>query len=215
VFVGAIGARPADLDRLIRRLRGKASERRFVYEAGPRGYSLYRYLTGKGLTCDVQALQALRGVQWVVGRINVPLQPRRLIMAPAAVGCSAAQTGSNSCRSSVPQAVALASFLSRSPRSPTRATISSGLRRSDAASDQNSLGSPGLGAVWISPSRRFMHTALADSNCHAYCDGRNQMPRPILIEAGAVLSGFIDHHVHDFFRQLCAKLMFMLDPFKI
>jgi hypothetical protein len=30
VFVGAIGTRHADLDRLIRRLRGKASELRFV-----------------------------------------------------------------------------------------------------------------------------------------------------------------------------------------
>jgi hypothetical protein len=49
VFVGAIGTRQADLDRLIRRLQGKAAELRFVYEAGPSGYGLYRYLTGKGL----------------------------------------------------------------------------------------------------------------------------------------------------------------------
>jgi transposase len=42
VFVGAIGTRQADLDRLIRRLRGKAFELRFVYEAGPSGYGLYR-----------------------------------------------------------------------------------------------------------------------------------------------------------------------------
>jgi transposase len=55
VFVGAIGTRQADLDRLIRRLQGKAPELRFVYEAGPCGYTLYRYLTKKGLACDVVA----------------------------------------------------------------------------------------------------------------------------------------------------------------
>jgi transposase len=55
VFVGAIGTRQADLDRLIRRLQGKASALRFVYEAGPSGYGLYRYLTGKGLACEVVA----------------------------------------------------------------------------------------------------------------------------------------------------------------
>ena len=55
LFVGAIGTRQADLDKLIRRLQGKASELRFVYEAGPSGYGLYRYLIGKGLACDVVA----------------------------------------------------------------------------------------------------------------------------------------------------------------
>jgi hypothetical protein len=38
VFVGAIGARQADLDRLIRRLQGKTAERRFAYGAGPRSH---------------------------------------------------------------------------------------------------------------------------------------------------------------------------------
>jgi len=55
VFVGEIGTRQADLDRLIRRLQGKASALRFVYEAGPSGYGLYRYLTKKGWPCDVVA----------------------------------------------------------------------------------------------------------------------------------------------------------------
>jgi transposase len=49
VFVGAIGPRQADLDRLIHRLQGKASALSFAYEAGPCGYGLHRYLTGKGL----------------------------------------------------------------------------------------------------------------------------------------------------------------------
>jgi transposase len=55
VFVGTIGTRQADLDRLIRRLQGKAAKRRFAYEAGPSGYGLSRYLTRKRLACDVVA----------------------------------------------------------------------------------------------------------------------------------------------------------------
>lgn len=55
VFVGAIGTRQTDLDRLIRRLQGKTTELRFVYEAGPSGYGLHRYLTKKGWSCDVVA----------------------------------------------------------------------------------------------------------------------------------------------------------------
>ena len=55
VFVGAFGSRQADIDRLIRRLRGKTADLTFAYEAGPSGYGLYRYLTGKGLACQVVA----------------------------------------------------------------------------------------------------------------------------------------------------------------
>jgi hypothetical protein len=78
VFVGEIGARQADLEKLIRRLQGKAPELRFVYETGPCGYGLYRYLTGKGVACDVVAPSPIprqRGVrrpralgvlQWVI-----------------------------------------------------------------------------------------------------------------------------------------------------
>jgi len=55
VFVGEIGTRQADIDRLIRRLQGKAPALRFVYEAGPSGYGLYRYLTKQGWPCDVVA----------------------------------------------------------------------------------------------------------------------------------------------------------------
>jgi Lhr-like helicase len=46
VFVGAIGTRQADLDKLIRRLRAKAATLVFAYEAGPCGYCLHRDLTG-------------------------------------------------------------------------------------------------------------------------------------------------------------------------
>ena len=55
VFVGAIGSRQADIDQRIRRLQGKTSALTFAYEAGPSGYGLYRYLTGKGLACQVVA----------------------------------------------------------------------------------------------------------------------------------------------------------------
>ena len=55
VFVGEIGTRQADIDKLIRRLHTKASHLVFAYEAGPTGYVLHRYLTGKGLDCQVIA----------------------------------------------------------------------------------------------------------------------------------------------------------------
>ena len=48
-FVGAIGTRQVDIDQLIRRLHGKASQLLFAYEAGPSGYVLYRYLTSFGM----------------------------------------------------------------------------------------------------------------------------------------------------------------------
>lgn len=54
-FVGVIGTRQGDIDKLIRRLHGKASRLVFAYEAGPCGYVLHRYLNGKGLDCQVVA----------------------------------------------------------------------------------------------------------------------------------------------------------------
>ena len=55
VFVGPIGTRQCDVDKLVRRLQSKAPRLVFVYEAGPSGYVLYRYLTGKNLECHVVA----------------------------------------------------------------------------------------------------------------------------------------------------------------
>ena len=54
-FVGAIGTRQADLDKLIRRLQAKTSKLVFAYEAGPCGYGLHRDLTGEGFDCQVVA----------------------------------------------------------------------------------------------------------------------------------------------------------------
>lgn len=55
VALGAIGTRQCDIDKLIRTLQSKGAALVFVYEAGPCGYWLYRYLTRKGLTCHVVA----------------------------------------------------------------------------------------------------------------------------------------------------------------
>ena len=55
VVVGTIGTRQCDIDALVRRLQGKSAQLVFLYEAGPCGYWLYRYLTRKALTCFVVA----------------------------------------------------------------------------------------------------------------------------------------------------------------
>src|SRR5262245_2145504 len=53
--LGTIGTRQCDLDKLIRKLQAKGKALHFVYEAGPRGYWLYRYRTKKALKCWVVA----------------------------------------------------------------------------------------------------------------------------------------------------------------
>jgi transposase len=55
VYLGTIGTRHVDIDHLIRKLQSKATHLVFVYEAGPCGYWLYRYLTKKGYVCWVVA----------------------------------------------------------------------------------------------------------------------------------------------------------------
>jgi transposase len=55
VFLGPVGTRQCDIDKLIRRLYSKAFRLLFVYEAGPCGYWLYRYLQKKGEDCIVVA----------------------------------------------------------------------------------------------------------------------------------------------------------------
>jgi transposase len=49
VSLGTIGTRQGDIDKLIRKLQGKGQRLHFVYEAGPWGYWLYRYLMKKKL----------------------------------------------------------------------------------------------------------------------------------------------------------------------
>jgi transposase len=55
VSLGSIGTRQCDIDKLIRKLQSKGATLVFAYEAGPCGYWLYRYLTRKGLSCQVVA----------------------------------------------------------------------------------------------------------------------------------------------------------------
>jgi transposase len=55
VYLGTIGTRQCDIDKLIRKLHSKCQRLVFVYEAGPCGYWLYRYLTTKGTVCRVVA----------------------------------------------------------------------------------------------------------------------------------------------------------------
>src|SRR6266581_4920313 len=56
ISLGTIGTRQCDIDKLIRKLQSKGpAQLVFVYEAGPCGYWLYRYLTRKGLACHVVA----------------------------------------------------------------------------------------------------------------------------------------------------------------
>jgi transposase len=55
VFVGTIGTRQADLDKLLRRLRARTPALVFAYEAGPTGYGVHRYLTGQAVECQVIA----------------------------------------------------------------------------------------------------------------------------------------------------------------
>ena len=54
-YVGPIGTRQCDIDKLVRRLQSFSSRLVFAYEAGPCGYVLYRYLTKKRLECRVVA----------------------------------------------------------------------------------------------------------------------------------------------------------------
>src|SRR5436189_753383 len=53
--LGSIGTRQCDIDKLIRKLQSKGAPLVFVYEAGPCGYWLYRYLRRKDLRCHVVA----------------------------------------------------------------------------------------------------------------------------------------------------------------
>jgi len=55
IYRGTIGTWHADIDQLVRTLQSKAPHLVFVYEAGPCGYWLYRYLAKKGHVCWVVA----------------------------------------------------------------------------------------------------------------------------------------------------------------
>jgi len=54
-FYGNIDYDMNQLDKFIRKQTSQGAELKFVYEAGPCGYYLYRYLTGNGIDCTVVA----------------------------------------------------------------------------------------------------------------------------------------------------------------
>jgi len=54
-YLGTIGTRQCDIDQLIRKLQSTSKHLVFVYEAGPGGYWLSRYLSKKGYECWVVA----------------------------------------------------------------------------------------------------------------------------------------------------------------
>ena len=54
-YLGTIGTRQCDIDQLIRKMQSKAQHLIFVYEAGPCGYWLSRYLMKKDYACWVVA----------------------------------------------------------------------------------------------------------------------------------------------------------------
>ncbi|MBE0584588.1 MAG: IS110 family transposase [Desulfofustis sp.] len=54
-YYGTIKNDIKSLEIVIRKLRSKDRDLRFIYEAGPCGYELYRYLVGNGLDCSVAA----------------------------------------------------------------------------------------------------------------------------------------------------------------
>ena len=63
ISLGTIGTRQCDIDKLLRQLQSKSKQLVFVYEAGPCGYWLYRYLLKKGYVC------------WVVAPSLIPKKP--------------------------------------------------------------------------------------------------------------------------------------------
>jgi len=54
-FSGTIGGDLMSLDAAIKKFHRSGVELRFVYEAGPCGYEVYRHLTARGFHCDVIA----------------------------------------------------------------------------------------------------------------------------------------------------------------
>jgi hypothetical protein len=53
ISLGNIGTRQCDIDQLIRKRQSKSTHLVFVYEVGPCGYRLYRYLTKKAMSAGV------------------------------------------------------------------------------------------------------------------------------------------------------------------
>ncbi len=55
IYLGPIGTRQCDIEKMVRQLHSRAPQLRFVYEAGPCGYWLQRLLQRRGEQCMVVA----------------------------------------------------------------------------------------------------------------------------------------------------------------
>ena len=67
-FYGTIGGDLESLHKVVRKLQSTGSELRFVYEAGPCGYDIYRALTtqdgcGRPACASWQSLRACRAIR--------------------------------------------------------------------------------------------------------------------------------------------------------
>lgn len=73
--LGTIGTRQGDIDQLMRTMPSKATHVIFLYDAGPCGSWLSRYLTPKGSDC------------WVVAPALMPQKPVTASQPPAGTPC--------------------------------------------------------------------------------------------------------------------------------
>lgn len=55
IALGNIGTRQCDIDKLLKQLQGKAGTLQVVYEAGPCGFWLQRYLSKRAVACRIVA----------------------------------------------------------------------------------------------------------------------------------------------------------------
>lgn len=55
ISLGNIATRQCDIDKLLKQLRGRGRELQVVYEAGPCGFWLQRYLSKQGVSCRIVA----------------------------------------------------------------------------------------------------------------------------------------------------------------
>jgi hypothetical protein len=68
--LGTVGTRQYDIDNLVRKIQSKAKHLVFVYEAGPCGSWLYRYLTKKAITAAWWRRLCFRKSQATVSKLT-------------------------------------------------------------------------------------------------------------------------------------------------
>jgi transposase len=74
---GTIGGELGSVDRMVKQLRSGGRRLRFVYEAGPCGFHLYRHLQAQGLECTVVSPSRWERNPGTTTRSNGPERSRR------------------------------------------------------------------------------------------------------------------------------------------